>query len=84
MARSNGDEGGPENRPGSVAAWIDDLWSKGEWRLMKIKRIHDEIVNAAENRGIPDPPSYTAVRDEVNLGAWKTKRGKRGKRGRSG
>ena len=69
------------NRPGSAAAWIDDLWPKGQWRLMKIKRMHTDIVNAAKDRNISETPSETAVRDEVNRRLGKNqKRGKRGSR----
>jgi hypothetical protein len=83
MARSGSDVDA-EPKAGSAAAWIDDLWPKDKWRLMKIKRMHDDIVKAAVARNIPDPPSETAVRDEVNSRLGKPrKRAKRAKRGKS-
>ena len=58
MAHSENDaDNKPKNRPGSAATWFDDLWPNGEWRLMKIKRMHADIVNAAKVRKIPNPPS---------------------------
>jgi hypothetical protein len=82
MSRSGSDDaGGPKHRPGSAAAWIDELWPNDEWHLMRPKRIHDEIVDAALGRK-SEHPSLTAVRDEINRRLGKPKkRGKRGKRG---
>jgi hypothetical protein len=56
----------PSNpKPGSAAAWIDEVCPNGEWRLMTGKQVHGEIVREAEKRKPKKWPSYSAVMTEL-------------------
>jgi hypothetical protein len=47
-------------KPGSAAAWIDELYPNGLWRLKKAKDVANEI-----RKRDPKGPGYTAVREEM-------------------
>jgi hypothetical protein len=61
-------------KPGSAAAWMNELWPNEQWRLLTSKQIFNEIVKAAKLRKLTKWPSETAVRDEVNRRTRKTRK----------
>ena len=48
-------------KPGSAAAWIDELYPNREWRLMTGKQVHDDIARTAKESGQKRWPSYSAA-----------------------
>ena len=48
-------------KPGSAAAWIDELYPNSEWRLMTGKQVHYGIARDAKKRELKKWPSYRAV-----------------------
>jgi hypothetical protein len=60
-------------KPGSAAAWIEELYPADEWRLMTGKQIHQDIDREAKKRKLNRSPSYRTV-----LYALRLKRQRRG------
>jgi hypothetical protein len=48
-------------KPGSAAAWINELWPNGEWQLMTAKQAQQAIERAAKTRGHNRWPSESSV-----------------------
>jgi hypothetical protein len=55
----------PAPKPGSAAAWIDELLSADELRLMTGKQVHEAIWKKAEARGLTKWPGLRAVQSEL-------------------
>jgi hypothetical protein len=53
-------------KPGSAAAWIDELYPAGEWRVMTGKQVHQAIDREAKVvRKLNKSPSARAVYKEL-------------------
>jgi hypothetical protein len=59
-------------KPGSAAAWIDEVCPNGEWRLMSAKAVEAAIAMEIDDRNkntkgprIKKKPSYSAVQKEI-------------------
>jgi hypothetical protein len=66
-AQADHEEGGASAsvKPGSAAAWIDELFPNEEWILMTGKAVHGAIAKEAEKRELKKIPSLSAVRAEL-------------------
>jgi hypothetical protein len=52
-------------KPGSAAAWFDDLWPKGEWRLLSAKQAYQAIEHEAKERKLKKCPALRSVQREM-------------------
>src|SRR5262249_20786162 len=52
-------------KPASAAAWFNDLWPKGEWRLLSGKQAHQAIVREAKKRKLNKWPALRSVQREM-------------------
>jgi hypothetical protein len=54
------------SKPGSAAAWVDELCPNGEWRTMTGKQLHQSIERKAKERKLNKWPSLRAVQNELS------------------
>jgi hypothetical protein len=52
-------------KPGSAAAWIDELCPNDEWRTMTGKQLHQFIERKAKERKLNKWPSLRGVQNEL-------------------